>query len=453
MTIVLSDISAALFWECWSLEGAQAPRRVMSPQSFGSPSAHEVEHARRLLALGSCEPLHLLVGSSRGRRRCPGFVTHCCTKELPLGSFFALGDDIFVAAPELAFVQAARWLSLEHLIHFGMMLCGLYRRDPVALEWADAQSASFALRQAIGGPASRLPWQVSGELAPELARQASGECAPDFPPQAIDRPVSGPPQQANGEPVLGLSRQTNGESSPRQFLQTSGEPRAASSPWRKRRLRKRAALTSASELRDYVERLTDVGGKGLKGIRTATRALPFVVDRSRSPMESALTMALCLPCKLGGFALPNPTLNASVYLGRRDNLAGGVRWDSRGLPYFECDLVWGDERVIVEYHGDGGHFTREGAAKDARKANILLGEGFKYYVATIDTMSALRFPEFAHRIRLDLHRKFQTSVKGFEQKGIELRNMLQRDYLLDRRVSDIRARQEAELGAARNDGE
>lgn len=159
-------------------------------------------------------------------------------------------------------------------------------------------------------------------------------------------------------------------------------------------------------------------------------------------MESALTMALCLPYKLGGFALPKPSLNDSVYLKRKSNLAGGVRWDAQGLPYFECDLVWKEHRVIVEYHGDDAHFTREGMAKDARKANILLGEGYAYYVATLDTMSVFKFPEFAHRIRLNLHQKFQTSVKGFEEKGNRLRKSLQQDYLLERRMSDIRAHTE-----------
>lgn len=350
MAIVLSDISAALFWESQSLEGPHAPRRVMSPPDCGAPTARDVERARNLLAFLPCEPLHVLVGSRLDRRWHPGIVAHSCTKELPTGSFFSIGEGMFIASPELTFIQLARRLPIEHLIHFAMMLCGVYAREP-------------ALRAMEDG------------------------CP---------------------EPL---------------FAQ-------------RRRLSKRAALITVDDLRSYVNELRGVQGRGLKGVQLAIQALPHVIGRSRSPMESALSMALCLPHRLGGFALPQPTLNSSVYLADKGNLAGGVRWDSRGLPYFECDLVWQKQRVIVEYHGDDGHFTREGVARDARKANILLGEGYSYYVATLDSMSASKFPEFAHRIRLDLHRKFQTTVKDFEHRGERLRAMLRQDYLLGCRLDD-----------------
>lgn len=352
MAIILSDISAALFWESQSLEGPYAPRRVMSPPDCGAPTARDVERARNLLAFLPCEPLHVLVESRLDRRWHSDVVAHSCTKELPAGSFFSIGEGMFVASPELTFIQLARRLPLEHLIHFAMMLCGVYAREP----------ALFSME---------------------------GDCP---------------------EPV---------------FAQ-------------RRHLSKRTALITVDDLCSYVNELQGVQGRGLKGIQRAIQALPHVIGRSRSPMESALAMALCLPHRLGGFALPHPALNSSVYLADKGNLAGGVRWDSRGLPYFECDLVWQEQRVIVEYHGDDGHFTREGVARDARKANILLGEGYSYYVATLDSMSASKFPEFAHRIRLDLHRKFQTTVKDFEHRGEELRAMLRQDYLLGCRLAGCR---------------
>lgn len=313
------------------------------------------------------EPLHLLVRSRLDRRWQPDLITHSCTKNLSPGSFFSLGEGLFVTSPELTFIQVACRLSLESLIHFGMMLCGMYCREPIAL--AQPDGCSEPLRDV------------------ELCSAKNG----------------------------GLALR----------------------PSRSRRLKKRVPLTSADDLRAYAEGVRSMQGRSLNGVRLALRVLPYVIDRSRSPMESALAMALCLPRRFGGFALPLPSLNAPVRLTPRGDLAGGVRWDVSGSPYFECDLVWEEHRVIAEYHGDDGHFTREGTAKDARKANILRGEGYKYYVATIDTMSDLKFPEFAHRIRLDLQRKFRTNVNDFEERSNRLRASLQRDYLLDCRIEDL----------------
>lgn len=147
-------------------------------------------------------------------------------------------------------------------------------------------------------------------------------------------------------------------------------------------------------------------------------------------MESALTLSLCLPYKFGGYALPHPKLNAPVHLENRGDLAGGVRWDAQGLPYFECDLVWEQKRLIVEYHGDESHFTREGVAKDARKANLLQASGFSYYAATLETLaSPLKFREFAKQIRLAVGKKHQPTVAEYEKRGEELRKTLRKDYL------------------------
>lgn len=186
-----------------------------------------------------------------------------------------------------------------------------------------------------------------------------------------------------------------------------------------------SALTTKDELGSYVKSLSWV-----RGGRAALRALPHVVENSRSPMESALTLSLCLPYAYGGLSLSHPTLNQAVYLNRDSALAGGVRWDAMGKPYLECDLVWDDARLIVEYHGDESHFTRQGVAKDARKANVLASLGYAYCVATLDTLSSpLKFRELARRVRLRLGRAFRPSSAGFEERNARLLALLRRDYL------------------------
>lgn len=60
MTIVLSDISAALFWESQSLEGPHAPRRVMTLKDFDPPSAHSLAKVRALPMLAPYDCVHVL---------------------------------------------------------------------------------------------------------------------------------------------------------------------------------------------------------------------------------------------------------------------------------------------------------------------------------------------------------------------------------------------------------
>ena len=53
----------------------------------------------------------------------------------------------------------------------------------------------------------------------------------------------------------------------------------------------------------FIKRYLDKCSR-LHGIKTAKRASNYVVEGSASPMESLLSMLLCLPPLLGGFGLP-----------------------------------------------------------------------------------------------------------------------------------------------------
>ena len=71
--------------------------------------------------------------------------------------------------------------------------------------------------------------------------------------------------------------------------------------------RRDAPLTTVAKLRTFIE-----GTSNARGRKKALRALRYVLDRSASPMESALAMLLCLPYGLGGYGLPEPRLNYHV---------------------------------------------------------------------------------------------------------------------------------------------
>ena len=77
----------------------------------------------------------------------------------------------------------------------------------------------------------------------------------------------------------------------------------------------------------------------------AARALKYVVDGSRSPMETMAYMLLCLPVAMGGYGLPKPEMNAVIPL---DDEAKAIA--RRG--HCEGDLCWSDPQLDIEYHGE-----------------------------------------------------------------------------------------------------
>lgn len=71
--------------------------------------------------------IHLLVPRRKDLRHMRGITTHLCSKRLPAGSFWDLGDDVYVVTPERCFLEAAmRGLEQEQLLTYGMELCGTY---------------------------------------------------------------------------------------------------------------------------------------------------------------------------------------------------------------------------------------------------------------------------------------------------------------------------------------
>lgn len=82
---------------------------------------------------------------------------------------------------------------------------------------------------------------------------------------------------------------------------------------------------------------------GIHGVKAAKRASSYIAEGSASPMESLLSMLLCLPPSLGGFGLPRPELNFPI-----ESNEGGV-------VMRRCDLCWPDQRFALEYDSDTFH--------------------------------------------------------------------------------------------------
>lgn len=113
----------------------------------------------------------------------------------------------------------------------------------------------------------------------------------------------------------------------------------------------------------------------IHGVKKLRRAVQFVCDGSRSPMETREYLLTCLPKRLGGYGLPPATLNARI------NLNSAERRVAK-RQYLECDECWPDQQVIVEYDGHDDHESRENRARDAAKRNILISRGYDVFTVT-----------------------------------------------------------------------
>ena len=135
-------------------------------------------------------------------------------------------------------------------------------------------------------------------------------------------------------------------------------------------------LLAAVDLREYIEQLPRVVGKG-----KALRAARYLADAAASPREAALCLLVVLPTKLGGYGLPAPVLNPVLRLGEREELISGQSQAS-------CDLFWPDRGVAVEYDSDEFHTNTRAA--DAERRDGLEAMGYRVMTITTDQFGQFR---------------------------------------------------------------
>lgn len=98
---------------------------------------------------------------------------------------------------------------------------------------------------------------------------------------------------------------------------------------------------------------------GIHGVKAAKRASSYIAKGSASPMESLLSMLLCLPRSLGGFGLPCLELNFPI-----ETNEGGVLMR-------RCDLCWPDQRFSLEYDSDTFHSDASKLHLDSSRRSTL----------------------------------------------------------------------------------
>ena len=118
-------------------------------------------------------------------------------------------------------------------------------------------------------------------------------------------------------------------------------------------------LTSAASLARFLDTVP-----GFCGSAKARRALAYVRDNARSPMESALAMGFGLPVHFGGFGLGEIRLNQPIRL-FDGNDSGSRRFVTR-IPDLTISARGRDgarRSVLVDFDADSVHASRKGLAK------------------------------------------------------------------------------------------
>lgn len=131
MNIALVGRSAAEYYR-WHRAGERfaEARRVRIPREF-SLREWEAEQVAQKLHLSL--PLHIGVVDDRkahNTRYCRRHVLHASQQGK---CAIAVGSGVFVAAPELVFIQASSQLTYVQLLKYGFEMCGGYCVDPAAL--------------------------------------------------------------------------------------------------------------------------------------------------------------------------------------------------------------------------------------------------------------------------------------------------------------------------------
>lgn len=197
------------------------------------------------------------------------------------------------------------------------------------------------------------------------------------------------------------------------FAAGAGGVGGCSNPGAGRTVYGRSPLTTAARLRTAAQRLPSQVFPS-----RARNAARFVLDDSRSPMESVLAALLTLPCAKGGYALPPPVLNPPIRIGARSVAA------SAGERYF-CDLCWMDRKVALEYDSNQEHTGADRITHDAIRYNNLKSLQFEVFVATWGQLRSL--PE-TDRLAASLARALgvrqRIRVNDYRGRQIALRRAL-----------------------------
>lgn len=152
------------------------------------------------------------------------------------------------------------------------------------------------------------------------------------------------------------------------------------------------------------------------GIHKARIAAQHLLDDSASPMETALSMLLCLPTSMGGYGLPKPHLNYPI---------------AQEGKLYRCDLCWPDKNLALEYDSDQYHSSFEKLHADStRRIQI---EASRIHVISVSKRQLFdvgAFNQLARAIAPYLGKRLRIRVRDFPAKRDQLRSGILFDHKL-----------------------
>lgn len=150
---------------------------------------------------------------------------------------------------------------------------------------------------------------------------------------------------------------------------------------------------------------------GYHGRPAVLKAIPYLREGSRSPMETLTYMKLCLPVSLGGRGFRDFVFNYPI----------------RSEKYnrnFYADLCWPEKKIIIEYQGSH-HHQEKFKAKDEVRRLILESEGYQIIeVWAEDLHDKERFEEIVLAVQAASEKRVRYRTGKFIENYTRIRDIL-----------------------------
>ena len=200
--------------------------------------------------------------------------------------------------------------------------------------------------------------------------------------------------------------------------------------------RERPALTSVEELRAFFSEAS-----GYRGSNKALKALSYVREGCRSPLETAFVMMLTLPRREGGLGISEIETDYEVKV-------TAAAKDLTRRETFYMDAYLKRSRTDIEYNGFQ-HDAEEDRAIDEERKNALASMG--YGIITVSRYSFMHASAFA-RVMEAIQRKEgirpSRLPKDFAIKQEGLRQFVLRRFIEEKKRIEELLRQDVEQRSA-----
>ncbi len=166
-------------------------------------------------------------------------------------------------------------------------------------------------------------------------------------------------------------------------------------------------LCTESALKSFLE-----SNAGVRGIKAAKAALPWVRNTSASHMETALYLLLCLPVRMGGYGLPKPYLNPLVRIEQ-----------ANGSSICYPDLYWPGASIDMEYNSDWAHSSVSAHYLDSRRLTAIVCNDIDYLsISTGQLRNAQDMDNAARGLARKLKHRIRYADEEWRRKRALLRS-------------------------------